>query len=202
MVVMRYRRAVEKLRLLADACESVKDWPPEDPFLLEAYVFGAVLEGADPLDFVEVALVLNLPPDEVSWESSPHGTAWLEDTLRLSKGGFAYWWRSYLSPVPNHRIRSPVRFWSQDGPEEAVLQALAERRFGGLPRLQPSAEAGQEQMAEELDVALRRLRTVHASYWDQDWRREHRGLGRYPENDLWDAVHGYLDLHDAAGPAD
>jgi hypothetical protein len=114
LFVTRYRRAVEKLRTLAEACESVKNWPPEDPFLLEAYVFGDVLEGADPLESVQVALVLNLPPEEVSWESSPHGTAWLEDQLRLDKGGFAYWWRSHLSAVPNHHIRDPVRFWSQE----------------------------------------------------------------------------------------
>jgi hypothetical protein len=57
---MRYRRAVEKLRILAEACESIKRWPLEKPFLLEAYTFGDVLRGADPLDCVEVVLVLNL----------------------------------------------------------------------------------------------------------------------------------------------
>jgi hypothetical protein len=201
-MAMRYRRAVEKLSILADACESVKNWPPEDPFLLEAYVFGAVLDGADPLDFVEVALVLNLPPDEVPWESSPPGTSWLEDRLRLDKGGFAYWWRSHLDPVCNHRIRGPVRFWSRQGPDEAVLGALAERRLDDLPRLTPSPQAEREQSAVELATALGRLRAVHASYWDHDWRREHRGLGRYPEHHLWEAVQGYLDLHDAAGLGD
>ncbi|HEX7268081.1 MAG TPA: hypothetical protein VF256_11710 [Streptosporangiaceae bacterium] len=199
---MRYRRAVEKLRILAEACESVKDWPPEDPFLLEAYVFGHVLEGADPLESVEVALVINLPPEEVPWESSPQGAAWLEDRLRLDKGGFAYWWRSHLSAVPNHHIRAPVRFWSQEGPDEAVLQVLAERRFGDLARLAPSPHAEREELAEELATALSRLRAVHASCWDHDWRREHRGFGRYPEHHLWEAVHGYLDLYDAAESAD
>src|SRR5215470_7245758 len=66
------------------------------------------------------------------------------------KGGFAYWWRSHLSPVPNHRIREPVRFWSQEGPDEAVLQALADRRLGDLARLAPSPQAEREQLAEEL----------------------------------------------------
>lgn len=65
---MRYRRAVEKLRILAEACESIKRWPPEDPFLLEAYMFGDVLRGADPLDCVEVVLVLNLPSQDVVWD--------------------------------------------------------------------------------------------------------------------------------------
>jgi hypothetical protein len=199
---MRYRRAVEKLRILAEACDSVKNWPPEDPFLLETYVFGDVLSGADPLDCVEVALVLNLAPEEVPWESSPHGTLWLEDRLRLNKGGFAYWWRSYLDPVCNHHIRGPVRFWSQRGPDEHVLQALAERRFGDLPRVMPPAQDRGEQLSRERAAALRHMRAVHASYWDPDWRREHRGLGRHPEHDLWDAVQGYLDLHDAAEPPD
>jgi hypothetical protein len=159
---MRYRRAVEKLRILSEACESVKNWPPGDPFLLEAYVFGEVLDGADPLECVEVALVLNLPPAEVAWESSPHGAAWLEDRLRLDKGGFAYWWRSHLEPVWNHRIRGPVRFWSHDGPAEEVLQALAERRFGDLSPLVPSPQAEQEQLADELATAWRRVRRPDA----------------------------------------
>jgi hypothetical protein len=195
---VRYRRAVEKLRILADACESIKGWPPEDPFLLEAYAFGDVLRGADPLECVEVVLVLNLPPQDVVWGSSPHGTVWLADRLRLSKGGFCYWWRSHLDPVWNHHVQDPVRFWSHDAPDEEVLQALAERRFGDLPRQAPSPRARREQVTGEQDAALSHLRAVHASYWDDDWRREHRGLGRYPEHELWEAVDGYLELRDAA----
>jgi hypothetical protein len=63
---MRYRRAVEKLRTLAEACESVKNWPPEDPFLLAAYVFGDVLEGADPLESVEVAAGKQHPDKKIA----------------------------------------------------------------------------------------------------------------------------------------
>jgi hypothetical protein len=197
---MHYQRAIEKLRILAEACESVKSWPPGDPFLLEAYTFGDVLQGTDPLEYVEVVLVLNLPPEEVVWESNPEGTTWLADQLRLSKGGFAYWWRSHLDPVWNHHIRGPVRFWSHEGPDEGVLQALTERRFEDLPRLTPSPRARREQTTAELETALSSLRAVHASYWDRDWRREHRGSGRYPEHRLWEAVHGYLALCDAAEP--
>ena len=196
---MRYRRAIEKLQALAAACESVKGWPPGDPFLLEAYVFGDVLQGADPLEYVEVVLVLKLPPQEVVWESNPHGTMWLADRLRLSKGGFAYWWRSHLDPVSNYHIRAPVRFWSQEGPDEGVIRALAERRLDDLPRQTPPL-ARREQLVAELEAALSHLRAVHASYWERDWRREHRGSGRYPEHHLWEAVHGYLDLHEATEP--
>jgi len=155
---MRYRRAVQKLRILAEACESIKRWPPEDQFLLGAYTFGEVLRGADPLDCVEVVLVVNLPPQDVVWGSSPRGTVWLADHLRLRKGGFCYWWRSHLDPVWNHYVLDPVRFWSHDGLDEEVLQALAERRFGDLPRSAPLPSARREQLVGELHAALNHLR--------------------------------------------
>jgi hypothetical protein len=88
--------------------------------------------------------------------------------------------------------------YSKDGPDDGVLRALAERRFVDVPRQAPSADARQEQLAAELDAAFSHLRAVHASYWDRDWRREHRGYDRYPENELWEAVDGYLDLRDSA----
>jgi hypothetical protein len=195
---MRYRRAVEKLQILADACEQVKKWPLEEPFLLEAYAFGKVLEGADPLESVDVALLLHLPPEEVPWESQPECTMWLADELRLTKGGYSYFWRSYLDPIWNHYIRGPVRFWSHEqGPDEGALIALAQRRLADLNRLTPPPDVVREQVAADLDVALSRLRAIRDSYWTPGWRREHRGYGRYPEHELWEAVEGYLDLRDA-----
>ena len=74
---MRYKRAVEKLRLLAEGCEEIGYWPPwDEPYLVEMYAFGPVLEGADPLDEAEVAGVIRLPPEEVTWGSRAprHGT--------------------------------------------------------------------------------------------------------------------------------
>lgn len=157
---MRYRRAIEKIRILAEACEGFKRFPSEEPFLLEAYVFGDVLRGADPLDAVEVALVLNLPPQEVIWETTPRGTEWLADHLRLSKGEFIYLWRSNLDPVPNHHIRAPVRFWSLAGPDEDVLLALSERRLDDLPRVTSPPGAEGAQRAAEMRAALDHLRSV------------------------------------------
>jgi hypothetical protein len=191
---MRYRRAVEKLRLLAAACQSTTRLPVDEPFLQEAYVFGDVLDGADPVKCVQVALALNLSPEEVPWCSQPAGTAWLVDSLRLDKGGFAYWWRSRHEPVWNHVIRDPVRFWSLGGTDESVLDALRDRRFAELPRVSASPADLRQRVELELDRALAQLHAVDQKYWDHDWRGEHRGGGRYPENHLWEAVDGYLDL--------
>jgi hypothetical protein len=158
---MRYERAVQKLRILADACQHTVNWPPGEPFLREAYVFGEVLEGTDPIDHLKVALVLNLPPEEVPWDSHPRGADWLVDTLRLNKGGYAYWWRSRHDPVWNHHIRGPVRFWSLAGPDEEVLTALSERRFDDLPRITADPAEVQAQTTTARDTALAHLRNVH-----------------------------------------
>lgn len=194
---MRYRRAVEKLRVLADACQSTTRLPVDEPFLQEAYVFGDVLDGADPVESVQVALALDLSPEEVPWCSQPAGTAGLVDSLRLDKGGFAYWWRSRHEPVWNHVIRDPVRFWSLGGTDESVLDALRDRRFAELPRVSASPADLRQRVKLELGRALSQLHTVDQKYWDRDWRGEHRGGGRYPENHLWEAVDGYLDLLEA-----
>jgi hypothetical protein len=81
------------------------------------------------------------------------------------------------------------------------LEALAAGRFGELRRVVPEPVDERLQLRDDLDAALRHLRQVHGSYWDADWRREHRGMGRYPENELWEAVEGYLDLMGASRPA-
>lgn len=147
---MRYRRAVEKLRLLAEECEKVGFYPPwDEPFLVSFYAFGDVLEGADPLEAVQVVGLIRLPPAEVPWGSEPHGTEWFADRLRLSKGGYEYWWRSYLDPPWNHYIRSPVMIWSQDGPSTGALDALAERRFSDLQRLTPTPANERRQVHSE-----------------------------------------------------
>lgn len=200
---MRYSRAVSKLRQLAEECDQIVHLAAEDedPFLVAMYAFGDVLEGSDPIEVVEVAGVIRLSPEEVTWGSSPRGTEWLADRLRLGKGNFTYYWRSYLDPVWNHYIRSPVRIWSRDGIDEHALAALAGRRFSELKRLTPDPVDERLQLRDDLDAALSHLRDVHGSYWDQEWRREHRGFGRYAENELWDAVEGYLSLLNASRPA-
>jgi len=142
--------------------------------------------------------VISLPPEEVPWNSSPHGTEWLADSLRLSKGGYECWWRSHLDPVWNHYIQGPIRIWSRAGTDEAALDALAERRFADLCRLIPDPVDQRLQLRDDADGALRRLREVYGRYWDQAWRHEHKGLGRYPEHELREAVGGYLDILDAS----
>ena len=134
-------------------------------------------------------------------------TEWAELTDALSVQE-TYFWREVQQVraladilVPQHVAarRGPVRVWSVDGgPDEQALAALEARDFGSLNRLVPDPVDERLQLRDDLDAALAHLREVRDRYWDHDWRREHRGYGRYPENELWEAVEGFLDLVDAS----
>src|SRR5579872_5435563 len=80
----------------------------------------------------------------------------------------------------------------------AGTRGAGRRDFGSLNRLVPESADERLQLRDDLDAALAHLREVRDRYWDHDWRREHRGYGRYPENELWEAVEGFLDLVDAS----
>lgn len=194
---MRYRRAVEKLRELAEACQRTTRLSVDEPFLSGAYVHGDVLDGADPIEWIDVVLTLNLPPEQVTWGSQPPGTEWLVDVLRLGKGSFGYRWRSQHEPVANLLIRDSVRFWSLEGADVPTLDALGERRFADLPRSTAGPLELRRRTEMDLERALEQLRETRDRYRDRDWRTEHRGGGRYPEHHLWEAADGYLELLDA-----
>lgn len=193
---MRYGRAVEKLRELAEACQRTIRLPVDEPFLFAAYCYGDVLDGADTIEWIEVVLTLDLPPEQVTWGSQPPGTEWLVDVLRLAKGGFGYRWRSQHEPVANLLIREPVRFWSLDGADVPTLDALRDRRFADLPRSTASPMELRRRTELDLQRALEQLRETRDRYRDRDWRKEHRGGGRYPEHHLWEAADGYLEVLD------
>jgi hypothetical protein len=78
------------------------------------------------------------------------------------------------------------------------LAALEARDFGSRNRLVPEPADERLQLREDMDAALAPLREVRDKYWDHDRRRAHRGYGRYPENELWDAAEEFLDPVDAS----
>jgi hypothetical protein len=195
---MRRDTAVRRLTTIAEECQRIRGlWedPDEQPFVTAAYAFGELIDGAAEVECVQVGFVLNLPAEELAWGAEPNGCGWLVDVLRLDKTPVDRYWRPAGSPVANHLITRPLRIWSaDDGVDQQALQALSSGSCESLrlPALPP--RAADEQLATDLATSLAHLRAVEASYWEQDWRRQHRGGGVYPESYLWDAVHGYLDL--------
>jgi hypothetical protein len=167
--------------------------------LLAAYTFGDVLDRRTDLPTVPVAFVLNLPVAELTWCAQPQSCAGLPHLLEIDKAPVEWYWRPAAWPVSNHQISRPLRIWSLDGPDHLALDALARGEAEPLRSPPPSAADEADQLATELAAGLAHLRRVEEAYWEQRWRSANRGLGIHPENHLWDAVHGYLDLLAARG---
>jgi hypothetical protein len=57
---IRHDTAIRRLRTIADRCQQASGLWDDEPFLVGAYVFGAVLEARATVDVVQMAFVLNL----------------------------------------------------------------------------------------------------------------------------------------------
>jgi hypothetical protein len=165
--------------------------------LVGAYVFGDLIERPAEVEFVQMAFVLDVDPGEVAWGIRPSSLDALAYWLEIDKGAVGWFWRPSAWPVANHYIVRPLRVWSGAGPDDDALDALERGAADDLRVPAPGAAELREQLGVELEASLAHLRRVSGGYWERDWRREHRGSGRYPENHLWDATSHYLELLDA-----
>ena len=197
---MKYDKAIQMLRAIAERCDRVSRLWDEDEQspLVGAYAFGAVLDDPDDVRQVSVALVLDAPADELTWGARPVSFSGLPHLLELERAGLDWCWRPAVWPVANHVIVRPVRIWSLDGVDSPALEALGARQAERYRLPAPDREDAADQVAFELAESLAHLRRVTEAYWEPDWRRENRGYGGVnPEHHLWRAVRGYLELRDA-----
>lgn len=198
---MHYSTAVRRLRTVVDDCDKAGSLFDGEDGLVAVYAFGPVLDhpGQD-LEAVKIALVMDVSPAELPWGTEPTACTSLAHLFRLDKSPVLRRWRPAEWPVANHEIRKPLLIWSQeDGVQSAALDALAEQRAEPFRPSDLDDDVLAEQIVRELETSMAHLRAVRDRYWDDaDWRRSHRGDGRYPEEHLWQAVDGYLDLLDAS----
>ena len=197
---MRHQTAVRRLRTVAERCQHASGLWRDEPFLVGAYAFGDVLEPVADAPAVQMAFVLNLPADELTWCAEPQSCVGLPHLLEIDKAPVEWYLRPAVWPVSNHMIHRPLRVWSLDGPDTAALDALERGAAEDLRMPAPTAAQLHEQLTEELSASLAHLRRVEAGFWERDWRNANRGHGVHPENHLWDAAHGYLDLLAAVQP--
>jgi hypothetical protein len=178
--------ATERLRLR----DTDIGWPLE-----ELWVTGDLLGPADTLEAGSVVLVLDVPIDELPWLALHPAGQWVGEQLRLGKRPILWCYRPLIGPVWNHEHRRLVRFWSaRDGLDTDVIDALRDRRIDRLTVVEPSEDALTEQVREELSASRRHLRSVLDSYWDNNWRREHKGYDESPEDHLWRAATAVEDM--------
>ena len=194
---MKFATAVRRLELVAEGMSGAAAF---DGFIItDAYVFGELLSGPDSLEVVSVALVVDLPVEEVPWCARPAAAEALAVSLRLDKVPVLRRWRPAGWPVWNHEISRAVLFWSRSvGTDEDALALLGRQRFNDLTYVAPpNREAYLNQLRIERDASRRHLHSVLDRYHDRDWQRDHRGFGMYPEDHLWWAAEAFLDLDEA-----
>ncbi|WP_433601334.1 DUF7711 family protein [Nocardia sp. CA-135953] len=75
-------------------------------------------------------------------------------------------------------VREPVRFWSARRYRRGRTGCPARQTVRGPAPVIASPAELRRRTEVERDRALARLRAVHRTYWDRDWRFEHREGGR------------------------
>ena len=74
---------------------------------------------------------------------------------------------------------------------------LRSRSIDGVQFTEPAdADALRGQVEVERATARRHLASVTHSFGDREWRRDHKGDGAYPEDTLWAAAAGFVELDD------
>ncbi len=194
---MRYSTAVRRLRSVAEGLSAVDRVDALE--VIDAYVFGGLLDGPESLDVVSVAFVVDLPVEEVPWRARSAALEALASLMRLDKVPVERVWRPADWPVWNHVIVGAVRFWSRaDGIDEDVMALLTQQRFGDLTGVgPPNRERYLEQLRVERDASRRHLHHVLDRYHDREWQRAHRSYTMYPEDHLWWAADAFVELDDA-----
>ncbi len=194
---MRYSTAVRRLRSVAEGLSAVDRVDALE--VIDAYVFGGLLDGPESLDVVSVAFVVDLPVEEVPWRARSAALEALASLMRLDKVPVERVWRPADWPVWNHVIVGAVRFWSRaDGIDEDVMALLTQQRFGDLTGVgPPNRERYLEQLRVERNASRRHLHHVLDRYHDREWQRAHRSYTMYPEDHLWWAADAFVELDDA-----
>lgn len=194
---MKWTRAVHHLETLAQTCAEMTT-RPRSIFPLrvtELWAAGDILGAVRDLDWVTVALVVDLPVDDVPWLGEPTGSQHWASATRLAKNPVVPRWRSASAPVWNHRIDRPALLWNEkDGIAEATLAALLDGRSEDVRLPAPTEDERRARLDDELAVSLRALRAATADYEDRRWRP---GKLEPVADALWRAGDGYLDILDA-----
>jgi hypothetical protein len=80
--------------------------------------------------------------------------------------------------------------------DASLFDGLISRQGLALAVVEPSGDELVDQLDRELAASRRHLRAVLDRYWEQDWRREHRGYDGSPEDHLWRAASAVSEIAD------
>lgn len=193
---MKYSRAIHHLEALAQSCAEVATGPSSIFAwrVTELWAVGDVLGRPGDIEWVTVALAVELSVDEVPWLCQPPGAEHWANATRMSKNPIVGLWRSVHAPVWNHYIDRPALVWDiAGGVAEETLAALRAGQGDTVRSPAPSSEELRARLDDELAVSLRALRGRTRDFEDRRWKGNLAPIA----DDLWRASDGYLDVLDA-----
>lgn len=194
---MKWTRAVRHVEELAAKCGEMASLPSSiQPLrVVRLWAVGDLLGEPRDLDRVTVAVVVDLPVDDVPWLSEPHGAEHWANATRVARNPIRALWRSAHAPVWNHHVDRPVLVWdSVDGVAEEAVAALADGRGPQIRPPAPGADEVRARLRDELAVSLRALRRHSRAYEEKRWSP---GKLTAVSDALWRVGDGYLDVLDA-----
>jgi hypothetical protein len=191
---MKWSTGVHHVEIAARACADMAEVAASQGWCRVTHLWatGTIVGPPTELEWVTIALSVDLPARQVPWWSIPPGANGWADRTRLSKYPLLKWWRSAHAPVWNHRIVRPLLVWDQAaGVHGGALEALRDGRGAAVGLPGPTAEQLAARLEEELAIGMAALVARNREYEDRRW-----GRGRLePTADaLWHATDGYLDL--------
>jgi hypothetical protein len=196
---VQWTRAVYHLRNLAEQCADLASRQGSIFRLrvVQLWAVGDILGPPRELDWIRVALAVDLPVEEVPWLSEPVGAEHWANATRMAKNPIGPLWRSVHAPIWNHLIDRPALVWdAATGPAEDTIAAIADGRGAQVREPAPTADELRKRLDDELAVGLDALRQHTRVYEDRRWAP---GKVTPFADALWRASNGYLDLLDAIG---
>ncbi len=198
MAVKRSTAIGRLVRFAEEATAELSRPYPGDYPVVSAWAIGDLLDPATATLQVPLAvLVIDVPPAEAAWLSRPSVVPRLNVAHRLDKGGFYVYYRPAAWPAWNVEYRRVSCFWTRtDGLNEQLIEDLRASR--SIRAVEPTEVEFATQMRTELVVSRTHLDDVLGSYYERDWRDDHKG-GYYlnPEDHLWWAAAGYRAIEQA-----
>jgi len=150
----------------------------------------------DVVNRMAVVLSVDVGSRELPWLTRPSFAGYLDLVLGLDKAPVRRVFRPVGWPAWNAEFRIVARFWSRDdGLDEDLIDDLRQRREP--PLVEPNDAEFTAQMRDELEVSRLHLDHVTDSFYERDWRREHKGFGIYPGDHLRWAAAGYRAIEKA-----
>jgi hypothetical protein len=195
---VKWSRAVQHVEELAAKCGELAAGSIQPLRVVEVWAVGDILGAPRDVERVTVALVVDLPVDDVPWLSEPPGAEHWANASRVSRNPIRPFWRSSRAPVWNHCVDRPALVWDAvDGTVEKTLAALADGRGEDVRLPAPGADELRARLRDELAVSLAALRRHTRAYEDKRWAP---GKLTTVSDALWRVSDGYLDVLDAVTP--